>query len=87
VVPDAWFFRLTGIGAIGFLAATVFRSRWSGCLAMLGVLVYLAMKKAVAYPFSLTAFSVFPILLALTIDALERRPCDATFAWHSAPRR
>ena len=68
----AWIFRLTGIGAVGFLAATVFRSRWSGAVAMLGVLVYLAMKKAVAYPFSMTAFTVFPVLLALTIDALEK---------------
>jgi hypothetical protein len=68
----AWFFRLTGIGAIGFLAATVFRSRWIGAVSMLGVLVYLAMKKAVAYPFSMTAFTVFPVLLALTIDALEK---------------
>lgn len=68
----AWFFRLTGVGAIGFLAATLFRSRWIGCVSMLGVLVYLAMKKAIAYPFSMTAFTVFPILLALTIDALER---------------
>jgi hypothetical protein len=68
----AWIFRLTGIGGVGFLAATVFRSRWSGAVAMLGVLVYLAMKKAVAYPFSMTAFTVFPVLLALTIDALEK---------------
>ena len=68
----AWIFRLTGIGAIGFLAATVFRSRWIGAVAMLGVLVYLGTKKAVAYPFSMTAFTVFPVLLALTMDAIER---------------
>lgn len=68
----AWFFRLTGIGGVGFLAATVFRSRWIGAVSMLGVLVYLAMKKAVAYPFSMTAFTVFPVLLALAIGALEK---------------
>ena len=68
----AWFFRLTGIGGVGFLAATVFRSRWISSVSMLGVLVYLAMKKAVAYPFSMTAFTVFPVLLALTIDVLEK---------------
>jgi hypothetical protein len=67
-----WFFRVTGVGAIGFLAATVFRSRWIGGVSMLGVLVYLATKKAVAYPFSMTAFTVFPVLFALTIDALEK---------------
>ena len=35
----AWFFRLTGIGAVGFLAVTVFRSRWIGSVAMVGVRV------------------------------------------------
>jgi hypothetical protein len=69
---SAWFFRLTGIGAIGFLAAMIFRSQWIGSVAMLGVLVYLGAKMAVVYPFSMTAFTVFPVLLALVIDVLER---------------
>jgi hypothetical protein len=69
---SAWFFRLTGLGAVGFLAAAVFRSRWIGAVAMLGALVYLVTKKSAVYPFSITAFTVFPVLLALVIDVLER---------------
>jgi len=69
---SAWFFRLTAVGAIGFLASAVFRSRWIGSVSMLGALVVLATKKSVVYPFSLTAFTVFPVLLALVINVLER---------------
>jgi hypothetical protein len=68
----AWFFRLLAVGAIGFLGATVFRSRWIAAVAMVGALAVLGTKLTIVFPFSVTAFVVTPILLALVVDVLER---------------
>ena len=68
----AWFFRLLAIGAIGFLAAAVFRSRWISAVAMLGAVPVLGTKLTIVFPFSVTAFVIAPVLLALVIDVLER---------------
>ena len=69
---SAWFFRLLGVGGVGFLAATVFRSRWIGTIAMIGALGFLASLKAITYPYAVASYVVVPILLAQIIDQLER---------------
>jgi hypothetical protein len=68
----AWFFRLLAIGAIGFLAAAVFRSRWISAVAMLGAVPVFGTKLTIVFPMSVTAFVIAPVLLALVIDVLER---------------
>ena len=69
---SAWFFRLLGVGGVGFLAATVFRSRWIGAIAMLGALGFIASLKAISYPYAVASYVVVPILLAQIVDLLER---------------
>lgn len=68
----AWFFRLLAIGAIGFLAAAVFRSRWISAVAMLGAVSVLGTKLTIVFPFSVTAFVIAPVVIAVVIDLLER---------------
>lgn len=69
---SAWFFRLLAIGAIGFLAAAVFRSRWISAVAMLGAVSIACTKLTIVFPFSVTAFIIAPVVLALVLDVLER---------------
>ena len=69
---SAFFFRLLAMGAIGFLASTLFRSRWISAVAMLGAVPVLGTKLTIVFPFSVTAFVIAPVLLALVVDLLER---------------
>jgi hypothetical protein len=68
----AWFFRLLALSAIGFFAATVFRSRWIGAVAMLGAVAVMCTKLTIVFPFSVTGFIIVPVLLAVVVDVLER---------------
>lgn len=69
---SAWFFRLLAIGAVEFLGTTIFRSRWLGAVAMLGAITVLGTKLTIVMPFSVSAFAICPILVALVVDLLER---------------
>ena len=75
----AWFFRLLALGSIGFLGATLFRSRWVGSLAMIGATAVMCTRLTIVFPFSLTAYVVSPVVLALIVDALIR-PSLARYA-------
>lgn len=69
---SAWFFRLLAIGAVEFLGTTIFRSRWLGAISMLGAVAVLGTKMTIVMPFSVSAFAICPILVALVVDLLER---------------
>jgi hypothetical protein len=71
-VKSSWFFRLLALGAIGFLAAAVFRSRWISTVAMLGAVAVMCTKLTIVFPFSVTGFIIVPVLLAVVLDVLER---------------
>jgi hypothetical protein len=69
---SAWFFRLIGLGGVGFLAATLFRSRWVGALAMLGAAGIILSLPIIAYPFAMTPYVAFPLLLAHVLNVLDK---------------
>jgi hypothetical protein len=69
---SAWFFRLIGLGGIGFLAASIFRSRWVGAVAMLAAVGIVASLPQITYPFAMTPYVAFPVLLAHVLDLVER---------------
>jgi hypothetical protein len=69
---SAWFFRLLALGGIGFLAGTVFRSRWIATVAMIGAVPVMGTKLTIVFPFSVTGFAVSALLLAVVVDVLER---------------
>ena len=71
-VQASWFFRLLALGAIGFLAAAIFRSRWISAVAMLGAVAVMCTKLTIVFPFSVTGFIIVPVLLAVVLDVLER---------------
>jgi hypothetical protein len=69
---SAWFFRLLAIGGIGFLATTVFRSRWIAAVAMVGAVAVMGTKLTIVFPFSVTGFAIAPVLVALVVEVLVR---------------
>jgi hypothetical protein len=69
---SAWFFRLLALGGVGFLATTVFRSRWIGAVAMLGSVAVLGTKMTIVMPFSVSGFVIAAVLLALVVSFLDR---------------
>jgi len=69
---SSWFFRLLAIGGVGFLATTVFRSRWIGAVAMVGAVSVLGTKMTIVMPFSISGFVIAPILLGVVVAFLDR---------------